>query len=134
VSVLGALSIGFVLAIVGAALLRSEEAVREAWRRRRGDGEPQAGPTGLWPIVFLGLIAVANIGIAVDDGGAFRISLAAVWLLLFCHHLAEIQAVSLLNCVTADEAAVYPSRNYPHYLLRRKRWRWSSGLSPSPCC
>jgi hypothetical protein len=91
VSDLGAVLVGFVLglAMVGAVLLRNEKEVREAWRRRRGGGEPKGGPTGHWPIVFLGLIAVANIGIAVDDGGAFRISLAAAWLLLFCHHLLK---------------------------------------------
>jgi len=91
VSDLGAIAIGFVLglAIVAAVLLRNEDEVREAWRRRRRGGEPKGGPISHWPIVFLGLIAVANIGIAVDDGGALRISLAAAWLLLFCHHLLK---------------------------------------------
>ncbi len=88
---LGALSIGLVLglAIVGAVLLRNEEEVRKAWRQRRGSSGPKAGPAGRWTVVFLGLIAVANIGLAVADGGAFRIILAAGWLLMFCNHLLK---------------------------------------------
>jgi hypothetical protein len=91
VSDLGALAIGFVLglAIVAAILLRNEERVREAWRRRRGDGEPKAGTTGRWPLVFSGLLAIAYIGMAVDDRGAFRIILAAAWLLMFCISLLQ---------------------------------------------
>jgi hypothetical protein len=90
-SALGALSIGFVLglAIVGAVLLRNDEEVREAWRQRRGGGEPKAGPGGGWIVVGLGLIATVNIGLAVADSDAFRIILAAGWLLVFCHHLMK---------------------------------------------
>jgi hypothetical protein len=77
------------LAMVGAVLLRNEEEIREAWRRRRAGIEPKAGPGGRWIVVGFGLIASANIGLAVADGGAFRIILAAGWLLLLCHSLLK---------------------------------------------
>jgi hypothetical protein len=88
---LEAVLVGIVLglAIVGAVLLRSEERIREAWRKRRGYSEPKAGPSGRWTVVGFGLIASANIGLAVADGGALRIILAAGWLLLFCHTLLK---------------------------------------------
>jgi hypothetical protein len=83
VSVLGALSIGFVvgLSIVGAVLLRNEEKIREAWRRRHPDSK--AGPAGRGTVVAFGLIAIANVGLAVDSGEALRVLLAAGWLLMF---------------------------------------------------
>lgn len=92
---LDAVLVGIVLglAIVGAVLLRNEEKIREAWRQRRGGGEPKAGP-GRWIVVGFGLIASANIGLAVADGGAFRVILAAGWLLLFCHSLLKYRRLT----------------------------------------
>jgi hypothetical protein len=83
VSVLGAVSIGFVLglAIVGAVLLRNEEEIRKAWRRRHPD--VKARPAGRGTVIGIGLIAIANIGLAVASGETLRILLAAGWLLVF---------------------------------------------------
>jgi len=82
---LDAVLVGIVLglAAMGAVLLRNEEKVREAWRRRRG----AAGPAGRGLVMGFGLIAFANIAFAVIDGGVFRIALAAAWVLAFCLHL-----------------------------------------------
>ena len=82
---LDAVLVGIVLglAIVGAVLLRNEEKVREAWRQRRGGGEPKAGPGGRWILVGLGLLAMANVGIAAISRDPLRIPIAAGWLLVF---------------------------------------------------
>ena len=97
---LDAVLVGIVLglAFVGAVLRRNEEEVREAWRQRRG--EPKAGNAARWTVAGFGLIAIANIGLAVADGGAIRIILAALWLLLFLPPLAEIEADSTLYLMT----------------------------------
>lgn len=81
-SALGALSIGFVLglAIVGAVLLRNEEKIRKAWRRRHPDGK--ADSSGRGTVIGIGLIAIANIGLAAASGEALRILLATGWLLV----------------------------------------------------
>ncbi len=83
-SILGALSLGFVLglAIVGAVLLRNEEKVREAWDRRRADIEPKARAVGRGLVVALGLLAIANLALAVTSGDASDIVFAALYLLM----------------------------------------------------
>jgi hypothetical protein len=80
-SALDAVLLGAVLAlaVVGAVLLRNEEKIRVAWRRRH----PEAGPAGRGTVVASGLLAIANIGLAVDSGDAPHILLAAGWLLIF---------------------------------------------------
>jgi hypothetical protein len=101
VSDLGALSIGFVLglAIIGAVLLRNEDEVRRAWRRRRGivepeesvgaavDGKPNPAPIGPGIVAGMGLLAVAYIGLAVASGGVFYIIFAAAYSLVFGAYL-----------------------------------------------
>jgi hypothetical protein len=97
VSDLGALAIGFVvgLAIVAAILLRNEEEVWRALRKRRGivepdvlvgpaaDIKPRATPFRPWIVVGMGLLAVAYIGLAVASGDTVRIILAAAYSLTF---------------------------------------------------
>jgi hypothetical protein len=39
--------------------------------------------------VGFGLLAIANIGLAIADRGVFRIILAAGWLLVFGHNLLK---------------------------------------------
>jgi hypothetical protein len=93
VSVLGALSIGFVLglAIVSAVLLRNEDEVRKAWRKRRGIVEPEAPsvepganikskapPIGPWHVAMQGLLVILLVRFAVSDGSAFSIVVAAL--------------------------------------------------------
>jgi hypothetical protein len=89
VSDLGALSVGFVLglAIVGAVLLRNEEEVRKAWRRRRGIAEPDQPVTGAPPklhqhsrlfIAWQGLLMIMLIGFAVSNHNAFSIAVAVL--------------------------------------------------------
>lgn len=94
---LGAITIGFVLglAIVSAVLLRNEDEVRRAWRRRRGivepeepvgpsaDIKPHPAPIRRWIVVGMGLIAVAYIGLAVASGDIIHIILAAAYSLTF---------------------------------------------------
>jgi hypothetical protein len=89
VSILGALSLGFVLglSIVGAVLLRNEEKVKEAWYRRRADLEPKVRAVGRGLIVVLGLLVIANLALAVVSGDASDIVLAALWLLILGVHL-----------------------------------------------
>jgi hypothetical protein len=93
VSDLGALAIGFVigLAIVGAILLRNEDEVRRAWRKRRGIVEPEvpsvgpdaaikpkAPPIGLWHLALQALLVIMLIHFAVSDHDAFSIVVAAL--------------------------------------------------------
>lgn len=94
---LGAITIGVVLglAIVTAVLLRNEDEVRRAWRRRRGivepaepvepaaDLKPNATPIRRGIVVGMGLIAVAYIGLAVAAGDTIHIILAAAYSLTF---------------------------------------------------
>lgn len=103
---LGALSIGFVLglAIVGAILLRKEEEVRRAWRRRRGiveptepvgpaaDLKPSATPIRRGIVVGMGLIAVAYTGLAVASGDIIHIILAAAYTLIFGVYLRKYRS------------------------------------------
>jgi hypothetical protein len=87
VSVLGALAIGFVLglAIVGAILLRNEDEVRRAWRKRRGIVEPEepvaevplkVSPDSPWFVAFQGLLMIMLVRFAVSDHNAFSIAVA----------------------------------------------------------
>jgi hypothetical protein len=100
VSDLGALSIGFVLglAVVGAVLLRNEEEVKKAWRRRRGIVEPKglsadinsnAAPVRRGVVVGMGLLAIAYIGLAIASGDIFYIILAALYSLVFGAYLLK---------------------------------------------
>ncbi len=88
-SILGALSIGFVLglAIVGAVLLRNEEKVREAWYRRRANIEPKVRAVGRGLVVVLGLLAIANLALSVTSGEASGIVFSALYLLMLGVHL-----------------------------------------------
>lgn len=102
-SVLGALSIGFVLglAIVAAILLRNEEEVRRAWRKRRGivepdepveaatDLKPNATPNRRGIVVGMGLIAFAYVGLAVASGDTIHIILASAYSLIFGIYLLK---------------------------------------------
>ena len=89
----GALSIGFVLglAIIAAILLRSEEEVRMAWRKRRGIVEPEAPfvepsaesrskapPVRAWHLAAQALLMVLLVRFAVSDQDAFSIAVAAL--------------------------------------------------------
>jgi hypothetical protein len=89
VSDLGAISIGFILglAIVAAVLLRNEEEVRRAWRRRRGIVEPEepitevnhkAPPVNGWHIALQGLLVILLVHFAISDHDALSIALAAL--------------------------------------------------------
>jgi hypothetical protein len=89
VSDLGALAVGFVLglAIVAAILLRNEEEVRRAWRKRRGIVEPEepateAQPKALhdspWFVVLQGLLVIMLVHFAVSDHNALSIAVAVL--------------------------------------------------------
>ena len=100
---LGAITIGFVLglAIVAAVLLRNEDEVRRAWRRRRGivelaepvgpaaDLKPSATPIRRGIVVGMGLIAVAYISLAVASDDIIHIILAAAYSLIFGIYLLK---------------------------------------------
>ena len=86
---LGALSIGFVLglAIVAAVLLRNEDEVRKAWRRRRGivepdepvtEVQPKAPQDSPWFVAVHGLLLIMLIHFAVSDHDAFSIAVAVL--------------------------------------------------------
>jgi hypothetical protein len=89
VSDLGALSIGLVLglAVVAAVLLRNEEEVRRAWRRRRGIVEPdepiaaaspKTPPIRGWHIAWQAVLVILLVRYAVSDHDAFSIAVAAL--------------------------------------------------------
>lgn len=86
---LGALAIGFVLglAIVAAILLRNEEEVRKAWRRRRGIVEPEepvaevppkVSVDSAWFVAIQGLLVIMLVHFAVSDHNAFSIAVAVL--------------------------------------------------------
>jgi hypothetical protein len=94
VSDLGALSIGFVLglAIVGAVLLRNEEEVRMAWRRRRGivepdepvtEVQPKAPQDSPWFVALHGLLVIMLVHFAVSEHNAFSIAVAVLTIAAF---------------------------------------------------
>jgi len=101
VSDLGAASIGLVLGLcfVGAVLLRNEQAVREAWWRWRGMElvVHPAGPSRVkgkapikfWMVVSFGFMMIVWTGLAVTDGDASHIVLAALYVLVFCANLRK---------------------------------------------
>jgi hypothetical protein len=86
---LGALSLGLVigLCVVGAVLLRREEEIRKAWRRRRGIVEPdeslpevrpETPAIRAWQVAFQGLMVVLLVSHAVLHRDALRIVVAAL--------------------------------------------------------
>ncbi len=94
---LGAFSIGIVLglAVVAAILLRNEEEVRRAWRKRRGIVEPEvpsratpevkskAPPIRAWHLASQGLLVILLVHFAVSDHDPFSIALAALSIPVF---------------------------------------------------
>ena len=68
------------LSIVGALLLRNEDAVTKAWRKRREGKDPLAPRLAM---VFWGLFTILNIALAIDTGGTDRIVMAGLSIVVF---------------------------------------------------
>ena len=87
------------LSIVAALLLRNEDAVAKAWRKRRRDKEP-LGPR--LAVAYWSLLTIANVALAIDAGDTIRLVLAALYVVLFARLVRSFRRSRSRDLKTAN--------------------------------